>query len=122
MMMDPEIIDEKLSEARLRDKAVFDKLLHECARLVVVDQHRNNDRMLSLDQFANLLRPARFSESGRFNPNDPAFPHPENGSFAYQFFSAVAFAIDARAELKLLELIASPHFYSALTRSAAEQP
>ena len=120
-MIDSTKIDALIVEARARDTAVTDKLKGECARLVVVDQYQGFTRNLSADTMATMLRPARYVESTNSNINQPTEPPPENGSYAIQLFSAICFAIDARAELKLLELIASPTFYDAIMRSAAEK-
>jgi hypothetical protein len=122
-MIDPSQIDERYEAARQRDDAVFAKLKDECARLIVVDQYQSGTRVFSLDALTSMIKPARFIESGNSSYNSPTYPAPENGSFANQLFSAIAFAIDARAELKLLELIRQPDFYvSAMMRSAAEVP
>lgn len=119
-MIDSSKIDVLLKEARDRDEVVFTKLLSECARMVVVDQFQSSVRTFSLDMLTQVIRPARYVESTNSNSNMPTYPEPENGSYAYQLFSAIAFAIDARAELKLLELCVSPNFYAAMMRSAAE--
>lgn len=119
-MINPSVIDERVDVARARDNAVCEKLLAECARMVVIDQYQSHLRSFSLDSLISTLKPARVLDSGNTNPNTATFPVPEPGSFAYQLYSAICFVIDARAELKLLELIQSPHFYSALMRSAAE--
>lgn len=119
-MIDGTKIDALIAEVRLRDQAVTDKLKAECARLVAVDQHQSHMRTLSLDTLTQALRPARYVESTNSAINMPTYPEPENGSFAIQLFSSIMFAVDARAELKLLELIASPNFYNAIMRSAAE--
>lgn len=118
-MIDPSIIDERISKARDRDSAVSMKLLGECARLTVIAPNLDV-RMLDLNSLTTQLLPARLSHSGV--PQGSFQPTPENGSYAYQLYSAICFAIDARAELKLLELIASPDFYASLMRSAAEVP
>lgn len=121
-MIDPSIIDQRIIEARSRDVVTSQRVLTECMRLVVIDQSKGYDRSLDLNTIAQTLRPARYVESGNMNPNSPTYPPvPDNGSYAYQLYSAIMFAIDARAELKLLELIASKDFYAALMRSAAEQ-
>jgi hypothetical protein len=119
--MDPEIIDAKIVEARERDNAVTQKLLQDITRLPVTKAFGGADRLASLDTLKDALQSAHRAESG---VGQGVFHGTiaENGSYAYQLFSSIMFCIDARAELKLLELIASPHFYSALTRSAAEQP
>lgn len=117
-MINPSIIDERVNAARARDNAVTAKLLGEIARLPVVAPFRESDRNFSLDSLTTTLRPARFSDTG-MQPNTIQ-TMPEPGSYAYQLYSAICFVIDARAELKLLELIQSPDFYSALMRSAAE--
>ena len=119
-MIDPSLVDEKIEEARARDSTVCEKLKNECARMVVVDQFESGQQTFSLDNLVSTLRPARYTSSGRFNTLPSLNLPPENGSYALQLFSAIMFAVDARAELKLLELIASPHFYAALMRSAAE--
>jgi hypothetical protein len=120
MNVDPSIIDNRITEARSRDNAVCEKLKNECARLVAIDQFSSGRRALSLDNMTMTLRPARYSESTNSNPNIPTYPTPENGSYALQLFSAIMFAVDARAELKMLELIRSPDFYAAIITSAAE--
>ena len=122
MMIDPSIIEAKIEQARARDSAVTEKLRCEVARLVCVQPGIENVEHFSPDAptIRFQVRPARFSTTGV--PSDVNLPAPQNGSYANQLFSAIMFAVDARAELKLLDLIASPHFYSALMRSAAEVP
>jgi hypothetical protein len=105
-MIDPSIIEAKIVSARARDNAVTAKLLGEISRLAVFSWGDT------------AVQQAKTVTSGI--PQDVARPTPENGSYAYQLYSAICFTIDARVELKLLELIASPDFYSALMRSAAE--
>lgn len=117
-MIDPSKIDERLDAARARDNVVTSKLLGEIARLPVVAPFNESMRVFSLDGLTNMLRPGRVSETG-MDPN-MLKTMPEPGSYAYQLYSAICFMVDARAELKLLELIASPDFYASLMRSAAE--
>lgn len=107
-MIDPSKIDALIVEARERDDAVCEKLKGECARLATFGPGWKQAS----------IRVASDAASGL--AHDQARPEPEDGSFAIQLFSAIMFAIDARAELKLLEMIASPNFYSAMMRSAAE--
>lgn len=118
-MIDPSIIDEKIKAARERDLTVTQKLLIELTRLPVTKPFGGADRLTSLDTLKDALLSAHKAESG---VTQGAFHGTiaENGSFAYQLYSAICFVVDARAELKLLELIASPDFYAALMRSAAE--
>ena len=122
MLLDPSIIDVKIVASRERDQACTARMLNEIARLVATDQYNTDNRVFSLDTLSTTIRPARYLESGNPSPGTPIYPLPENGSYAYQLWSAICFMVDARVELKLLELIASPDFYSALMRSAAEIP
>jgi hypothetical protein len=117
-MIDPSIIDDRILTARARDNNVTQKLLGEIARLAVVAPFNESSRSFDLNSLTTVLRPARFSDTG-MNPNT-IHTVPEPGSYAYQLWSAICFVVDARAELKLLELIASQDFYAALMRSAAE--
>jgi hypothetical protein len=117
-VIDPSIIDAKIAEARDRDNVVTHKLLQEVARLPVVAQGNDGVRTFSLDLLSAQLRPGRWTDTGMGGGAFQAAPEP--GSYAYQLYSAICFVIDARTELKLLELIASPIFYAALMRSAGE--
>lgn len=108
-MIDPTKIDALIEAAHQRDNAVTHKLLQECSRLAA--------NVSDPPQPMHLMA-AHKAESGK--SAGYVLPPPENGSFAYQLFSSIMFAVDARAELKLLELIASPNFYNAIMRSAAE--
>lgn len=118
-MINPSIIDERIDAARARDNAVTANLLGEIARLAVIAPMQEHVRMFSLDALNSQLKPGRFADSG-LGQMGVVRQLPEQGSYAYQLYSAICFVIDARAELKLLELIQSPDFYSALMRSAAE--
>lgn len=117
-MIDSTKIDELIVEARRRDGVVCKALLEECARLTVIAPY-TEIRQLDLNQLVNQLMPAKVSSSGRTSGSYSS--PPDDGSYANQLFSAICFVIDARAELKLLELIASPTFYDAIMRSAAEK-
>lgn len=117
-MIDPSKIDERIEAARARDNACTNSMLGEIARLPVVAPFNDNNRNFSLDALATQLRPGRFTDTG-ISPGVTK-SQPEAGSYAYQLYSAICFMVDARAELKLLELIRSPDFYSAMMRSAAE--
>jgi hypothetical protein len=121
LMIDPSIIDAKIVEARERDTAVTNKLLQEITRLPVTRAHGGADKLTSLDTLKDALVSAHRAESG---VSQGVFHGSvaENGSYAYQLYSAICFVIDARAELKLLELIASPHFYAGLMKSAGMTP
>jgi hypothetical protein len=118
MMIDPSIIEAKIGAARDRDNIVTAKLLGEIARLPVIAPFNDGMRNFDLNTITTTLRPGRLTDTGV--GQNIAKMLPEHGSYAYQLYSAICFTIDARVELKLLELIASPDFYSALMRSAAE--
>jgi hypothetical protein len=119
-VIDSTKIDELLEQARTRDNAVTAKLLAEVARLPVIKPWQDSLRTFSLDTLTGTIMPGKFSDSGM--PAGSTQMLPEDGSYAYQLYSAICFVIDARAQLKLLELIASPTFYDAIMRSAAEKP
>lgn len=116
MMIDPSIIEGRIEAARQRDDDVTAKLLSEIARLPVCKDLSTG--MLYPQPDAPVIQYGNRAGSGM--PEGAIRPLPDNGSFAYQLYSAICFVVDARTELKLLELIASPDFYSALMRSAAE--
>jgi hypothetical protein len=96
---------------------VTTKLLQEITRLPVTKAFGGADKLTSLDTLNAALISSHKAESG-VSAGVLHGTVAEHGSFAYQLYSAICFAIDARAELKLLELIASPDFYAALMRSA----
>jgi hypothetical protein len=113
-MIDPTIIDAKIVEAKARDNAVTARMLAEIARLPVCKDLSTQGISQQADD--PIIQCGNRVESGM--PQAFMRPFPENGSYAYQLYSSICFMVDARAELKLLELIASPHFYAALMKSA----
>lgn len=115
-MIDPSIIDELLQAARDRDQACTFRLQSEIARLPVTKFEQVISTINGMTPPA--IQHSKNASSGL--PHDLIRPTPANGSYAMQLWSAICFMVDARAELKLLELIASPNFYAALMRSAAE--
>jgi hypothetical protein len=117
--LDPSAIDARLVEAINRDNACSEALKVQLARLPVCMEDWPAQQF-SLDALTVQLRPGRMSLTGKPPQLAGMGVEPEDGSYAAQLWSAICFMVDARVELKLLDLIRSPDFYSALMRSAAE--
>lgn len=118
-MIDPSRIDERIAELRALNTATCEALRKEIARLPVVVEDWPGE--LTLHRLSEQLRSGRLAGTGK-PPGSFIGQEPDPGSFANQLFSAICSMVDARAELILLELCASPDFYAAMMRSAAEQP
>lgn len=117
MNLDPSRIEERYAEAEERDKACTDRVRRELGRLVVLRPYQTSG-VTSLDTMVNSISHAALRETGMGANMQHSLP--EDGSYATQLWSSICFMVDARAELKLLQLIQSPDFYAALMRSAAE--